>query len=67
MRPGSSECTMASVPSWLLVSKYTHHIAAVPRKAASSAISAGACQLSRPASVAPVISRVSPSATMTKS
>ena len=66
MRPGSSECTMASVPSWLLVSKYTTHRGGA-EEGGQQRDHAGACQLSRPASVAPVISKVSPSATMTKS
>ena len=58
---------IAVVASLLEVPKYSHHIASVPKKVASSADSTGVVQISVSAKVAPLTSSVSPRATITKS
>ena len=65
MRPGSAERVMASVASLLEVPKYSHHIARVPRKVASTPETMAVFQASVSASMTPVASSVSPSATIT--
>ncbi len=67
MRPGSLAWTMASLPSLLLVSKYTHHIATLPTKAASIASRIGRSQWCVWPSVVPVTRTDSPSATIMNS